>query len=344
MSQTILSLRLGAHASRARGVPGRGCYGVAMLAAQHAPQRLVDSAGVRIAVYEEGNPEGPTVVLVHGWPDSHVLWDGVVPLLAERFRIIRYDNRGVGLSSAPKPVSAYAMDLFADDFAAVTGELSPGRPVHVLAHDWGSVGVWQYLKRPGAGDRVASFTSVSGPSQDQLAEYVFSGLRRPWRLRRFGRALSQALRLTYMVFFSIPVVAPALIRLTLSNAALRRVVVDNIPYDQIHHSADVARDAARSVKIYPANYFRTFSGRGDAVQVIDVPVQLIVNTKDKYVRPHGYDDTARWVPRLWRRDIKAGHFSPMSHAAVMAAAVHDLADLAEGKPPSGEMARAQVRR
>ena len=58
--------------------------------------QFVDSSdGVRIAVYEEGNPDGPTVVLVHGWPDSHVLWDGVAPLLADRFRIVRYDNRGV---------------------------------------------------------------------------------------------------------------------------------------------------------------------------------------------------------------------------------------------------------
>ncbi|OOK72403.1 alpha/beta hydrolase family protein [Mycobacterium kansasii] len=66
-----------------------------MPAAQQAPQRFVDSAdGARIAVYEEGNPDGPAVVLVHGFPDSHVLWDGVVPRLAQRFRVIRYDNRG----------------------------------------------------------------------------------------------------------------------------------------------------------------------------------------------------------------------------------------------------------
>ena len=162
-----------------------------MPAIQRVPQQFVDSTdGVRIAVYEEGNREGPTVVLVHGFPDSHVLWDGVVPLLAERFRVIRYDNRGVGLSSVPKPVSAYTMARFADDFAAVIGEMCPGRPVHVLAHDWGSVGMWEYLKRPGASDRVASFTSVSGPSQDQLVEYIFGGLRRPWRPRTFARALS----------------------------------------------------------------------------------------------------------------------------------------------------------
>src|ERR1700677_2254391 len=301
-----------------------------MTAIQKVPEQFVDSAdGVRIAVYEEGNPEGPTVVLVHGFPDSHMLWDGVVPLLAERFRIIRYDNRGVGLSSVPKPVSAYTMAHFADDFAAVTGQLSPGRAVHVLAHDWGSVGMWEYLKRLGA---------------SQLVDYIFSGLRRPWRPRRFVRAISQALRFTYMALFSIPVLAPLFLRLTLSIPALRRNAVDNIPDDQIHHSDNLARDAARSVKTYPANYFRSFSRRGQAIHVVDVPVQLIVNTQDKYVRPYGYDETARWVPRLWRRDIKAGHFSPMSHPQVMAAAVHDFADLAEGKQSSRALLRAQVGR
>ena len=315
-----------------------------MPAIQQLPQQFVDSADdVRIAVYEEGNREGPTVVLVHGFPASHVLWDGVVPLLAERFRIIRYDNRGVGLSSVPKPVSAYTMARFADDFAAVIGELSPGAPVHVLAHDWGSVGMWEYLTRPGAGDRVASFTSVSGPSQDQLVDYIFSGLRQPWRPRRFVRSISQALRFTYVALFSIPVLAPLFLRLALSIPALRRNAFDNIPDDKIHHSAKLASDAAHSVKTYPANLVRSFS-RKRAIHVVDVPVQLIVNTQDKYVRPYGYDETARWVPRLWRRDIKAGHFSPMSHPQVMAAAVHDFADLAEGKQLGRALLRAQIGR
>src|ERR1700751_4986442 len=316
-----------------------------MPAMQQVPQQFVDSAGgARIAVYEEGNPEGPTVVLVHGFPDSHVLWDGVVPALADRFRIVRYDNRVVDQSSVPKPVSAYTMARFADDFAAVIGELSPGRPVHVLAHDWGSVGVWEDLKRPGAGDRVASFTSVSGPSHEQLVDYIFSGLRQPWRPRRFLRSVSQALRFSYMALFSIPVLVPLFLRLALSIPALRRKAVDNIPDELIHHSDNLARDAARSVKPYPANYFRSFPSRREGIHVVDIPVQLIVNTKDKYVRPYGYDETARWVPRLWRRDIKAGPFSPLSHPQVMAAPVRDVADLADGKQPSRALLRAQIGR
>jgi NAD(P)-dependent dehydrogenase (short-subunit alcohol dehydrogenase family)/pimeloyl-ACP methyl ester carboxylesterase len=315
-----------------------------MPALQQPSQRFVDSAdGVRIAVYEEGNRDGPTVVLVHGWPDSHVLWDGVVPLLAERFRVIRYDNRGVGGSATPKPASAYTMARFADDFAAVIDACSPDRPVHALAHDWGSVGVWDYLGRPGARDRVASFTSLSGPSQHHLVDYIFSGLRRPHRPRTFVRALSQALRLSYMAVFSIPVLAPLVIRLALSGKVIRRQLVKGVPEAQIHHSQSLARDAAYSLKTYRANYFRSFSGvRRD--HYVAVPVQLIVNTEDPYVRPYGYDATARWVPRLWRRDIKAGHWSPMSHPQVLATAVHELVDYLDGKPPSRALLRAEVGR
>src|ERR1700741_1395764 len=102
-------------------------------------EQFVDSSdGGRVAGYEEGNPNGPTVVLVHGWRDSHVLWYAFVRLLADRFLIVRYDNRGVGKTSAPKPVSAYTMACYADDFAAVIDAVGPGEAVHVLGPDRGA--------------------------------------------------------------------------------------------------------------------------------------------------------------------------------------------------------------
>ncbi len=308
-------------------------------------EQMVDSAdGVRIAVYEEGNPDGPTVVLVHGWPDSHVLWDGVAPMLADRFRIIRYDNRGMGRSSAPKPLSAYTMARYADDFAAVLAAVAPDGPVHVLAHDWGSVGVWEYLARPVAADRVASFTSSSGPSADHLNRYVMSGLRSPYRPRRFLRSVSTLMRLTYMAAFSIPVVAPAFTRLFFTRA-MRRTLQgrDGIAADRIHQSDDVVTDAVRGMKVYPANYFRSLA-RARTDHHVEVPVQIIVNTTDPFIRHHLYDETRTWVSRLWRRDVKAGHWSVFSHPQVMAQSVTELVDFLEGGPPARALLRAEVGR
>ena len=305
-------------------------------------ERFVDSSdGVRVAVYEEGNQDGPTVVLVHGWPNSHLMWHGVVPMLADRFRIMSYDNRGAGASSVPKPVNAYTMPRFADDFEAVITALSPGEPVHVLAHDWGSVGVWEYLSRPGASDRVASFTSVSGPSTDHYAALIRDGLARPYRPVRFARAVKLALRLSYWIPFSIPVLAPAAMHAGLGRR-IQHAHARGAHPDQIHYG-DINTDAANSLKIYRANAFRSAAMvRRD--HCVGTPVQVIVNAKDPYVLPHGYDSESRWVPRLWRRDIPAGHWSPFSHPHVLALSVHELVDHLEGKPVSRGLLRAQVGR
>jgi NAD(P)-dependent dehydrogenase (short-subunit alcohol dehydrogenase family)/pimeloyl-ACP methyl ester carboxylesterase len=308
-------------------------------------ERFVDSdGGVRIAVYEQGNPDGPTLVLVHGWPDSHVVWNGVVPLLEGEFRIVRYDNRGVGKSSVPKRVSAYTMACYADDFAAVIDAVAPGEPVHVLAHDWGSAGMWEYLTRPGASDHVASFTSVSGPSADHLNRFIIGSLKRPYRPRQFLRALSQFLSFAYMGFFSIPVVAPLAVRGFIAELVRRMLILrDGIPPERLHHSPTYKSDAANSLKVYGANYFRSVTAaRTD--HYVDVPVQLIVNTRDQFVRPYVYDETHNWVPRLWRRDINAGHWSPMSHPQVLAQSVEEFVEHLEGKPASRALLRAQVGR
>lgn len=111
---------------------------------------VVISEGLRIAVFEQGRRDGPTVLLVSVHPDGHRVWDPVVALLGDRFRIVRYDPRGVGESEPPSRTSGYRVAHLADDFAAVLAAVTPDAGVHVLAHGWGSTAVWQYLTRPEA--------------------------------------------------------------------------------------------------------------------------------------------------------------------------------------------------
>ena len=306
-------------------------------------ERVIDSVdGVRIAVYEEGNPDGPTLVMAHGWPDSHVLWDGVVSRLADRFRIIRYDSRGVGKSSVPKPISAYTISKLADDLGAVIAAVSPGEPVHMLAHDWGSVATWEYLTRAGASERIASFTSASGPGVAHYGGYIFDSLKRPYRPVQFARAIDRLLRLTYWYPFAAPVVAPAVFK-GLMRRRGNKVLTDGVPAEQRYRGETAASDLINSLKIYRALAVSPPT-KFTADRYVSVPVQLIVGAKDPVVRPHGFDDLSRWVPRLWRRDINAGHWSPMSHPQVLAAAVGELVDFIEGKPASRALLRAQVGR
>jgi NAD(P)-dependent dehydrogenase (short-subunit alcohol dehydrogenase family)/pimeloyl-ACP methyl ester carboxylesterase len=306
-------------------------------------ERFVDSVDdVRLAVYEQGNADGPTLVMAHGWPDSHVLWDGVVSRLADRFRIVRYDNRGVGKSSVPKPVSAYTVTKLADDLAAVIAAVSPGEPVHVLAHDWGSVATWEYLSRPGSSDRVASFTSASGPGIAHYGGYIFDSLKRPYRPVQFARAIDRLLRFTYWYPFAVPVLAPAVFK-RLMRTSSNKLLTDRVPAERRYRSDTATVDLVNSLKIYRALAVSPPTNFSDD-RYLSVPVQLVVGAKDPVVRPHGFDDLSRWVPRLWRRDINAGHWSPMSHPQVLAAAVGELADFLEGGQASRSLSRAQVGR
>jgi NAD(P)-dependent dehydrogenase (short-subunit alcohol dehydrogenase family)/pimeloyl-ACP methyl ester carboxylesterase len=298
--------------------------------------------GTRIAVYEEGDPAGPAIVMVHGWPDSHVLWDGVVAELPTDYRIIRYDARGAGASEVPAAASAYTVEQLADDFAAVTAAVSPRNPVHVVAHDWGATTVWEYLSRPEATDRVASYTSISGPDTGHLSRYLRDGLSRPYRPRRFARAFAQGLHFGYMLFFRTAL-APVVMRAFLAEAGRRFVINAGVPPQRRHQGPTFVADAANVMKIYRANFPRVL-GRAPRDRPVDVPVQLLVNTRDNFVRPYVYDDTPRWVSRLWRRDIRAGHWLPLSHPQVVAAAVAELIEHLAGAPAARALLRAEVGR
>ena len=303
--------------------------------------------GTRIAVYEQGDPDGPTVVLVHGWPDTHRVWDSVVELLGDTHRIIRYDNRGAGASEAPRPASAYRLTDLADDFAAVIAACCPATRVHVVGHDWGAATIWEYLRRPEAADRVASYTSISGPDPAQLSSFVRSALIRPYRPRRFLRAVAQAAHLSYMIGFSIPVVAPAAMRAFLARAIDRVLIAPGVPPGRCCRADSYVSDATNGLKIYRANFFGNLlarSARPVGDRRISVPVQLLVNSRDVFVRPYVYDDTPRWVGRIWRRDIPAGHWSPISHPQVVAGSVAELVSHLDGGPPTRALLRAQADR
>jgi haloacetate dehalogenase len=59
----------------------------------------VRTSGATIAVFHKG--DGPPVLLLHGYPETHVTWHKVAPRLAERFSVYVPDLRGYGDSSRP---------------------------------------------------------------------------------------------------------------------------------------------------------------------------------------------------------------------------------------------------
>lgn len=96
--------------------------------------------GVNLAVFEAGNPDGPPILLVHGWSQHHLCWSKQMNgPLAARFRLIAPDLRGHGASDKPDNADSYNNSApWAGDFDAIIKALKLDHPLIV---GW-SMGGW----------------------------------------------------------------------------------------------------------------------------------------------------------------------------------------------------------
>lgn len=98
----------------------------------------IDGDGARIHGVRGG--QGPALLLLHGYPQTHVLWHKIAPALAERFTLVAPDLRGYGASSKPPSVAdhaTYSKRAMAADMVKVMQELGFKRFL-VGAHDRGA--------------------------------------------------------------------------------------------------------------------------------------------------------------------------------------------------------------
>jgi haloacetate dehalogenase len=100
-------------------------------------QKTIRTSGARIAT--EFGGEGPPVLLLHGYPETHAMWHKVGPELARDYTVVCPDLRGYGDSSKPKGLpdhSNYSKRAMAKDMVEVMAALGH-ESFHVVGHDRG---------------------------------------------------------------------------------------------------------------------------------------------------------------------------------------------------------------
>jgi haloacetate dehalogenase len=83
--------------------------------------------------------EGPTLLLLHGYPQTHLIWHKIAPKLTSKYRVIALDLRGYGGSSKPAGDTehkTYSKSAMAQDVATVMARLNHER-FYVCGHDRG---------------------------------------------------------------------------------------------------------------------------------------------------------------------------------------------------------------
>jgi NAD(P)-dependent dehydrogenase (short-subunit alcohol dehydrogenase family)/pimeloyl-ACP methyl ester carboxylesterase len=295
----------------------------------HARERWIRTGGVELCVAELGDPGQPTVVLVHGYPDSKEVWSQVATRLAERFHVVLYDVRGHGRSTAPQPLrGGFTLEKLTDDFLAVVDAVSPGRPVHLVGHDWGSVQSWEFVTVKRTEGRIASFTSMSGPSLDHFGHWINNRLKRPTP-RRVGQLLGQGAKSWYVYLLHTPALPELAWRGPLGKAWPRMLTrLENVPSGD-YPTSSLPTDAAHGAWLYRDNVrSRLRRPRQDAYA--HAPVQLITPVQDVFLSERLYDELELWAPQLTRRTLPAKHWVPRTRPDRLAAWIEEFVTGVEG--------------
>ncbi|QJD99979.1 alpha/beta fold hydrolase [Massilia forsythiae] len=153
---------------------------------------MLDVNGIRMHVTATG--QGPAVLLLHGFPDTHAVWRKQVGVLAAAgYRVLAPDLRGYGRTDAPSAVAAYTLDKLRADVLALLDALKIDK-VRLVGHDWGGIIAWQ----------------LAALAPQRLECLVVLSTGHPTAIARAG--LLQRLRMTYVLGFVMPGIAEHTLR------------------------------------------------------------------------------------------------------------------------------------
>jgi pimeloyl-ACP methyl ester carboxylesterase len=99
------------------------------------------STGVTLNVGTAGPEDGPAIILLHGFPESHRTWRKLAPLLEDKYRLIMPDQRGFAGSDAPQDKAEYATAKQVGDLFALVDRLGLD-DFTLVGHDWGGAVSW----------------------------------------------------------------------------------------------------------------------------------------------------------------------------------------------------------
>lgn len=144
---------------------------------------LLELESTRIFARAAGN--GPPLLLLHGFPESHLMWRDIAPVLAQQFTVVCADLRGYGQSGTPPSApdhGPYTKRTMAEDMIRLMKELGHRRFM-VAGHDRGGrVAYRMALDHPAIVEKLAVLDIVPTADAWDRADARFALSFWPWSL------------------------------------------------------------------------------------------------------------------------------------------------------------------
>ncbi|PTY04272.1 alpha/beta hydrolase [Opitutaceae bacterium EW11] len=136
-------------------------------------------------IFARSGGRGPAVLLLHGFPENHLMWHRIAPILAQHFTVVLADLPGYGrskASSSAQNTSRYSKRAFARDMIAVMEHLGFAR-FSIAGHDRGGRVAYRLaLDHPERVERLAVLDIVPTETAWARADARFATAFWPWSL------------------------------------------------------------------------------------------------------------------------------------------------------------------
>ena len=250
-----------------------------------------------------GDEPVPTVLALHGFPESANEWRPVAEILARNgVRVVAPLQRGYSPGARPTAVEDYSIELLAEDVLAVAEHLQLGA-FHLVGHDWGACVAWWLAGHPP--NRLTSLVAISVPHLGAFAEAI-------------GTDPDQQERSAYFTLFREPGKAEDVL---LADGArrLRAMFTDAVPEDLVTQHMDVV--GTRDGLTGALNWYRAM--RSYELPDVSVPTTFIWGDQDMAIARSGAEATAERMTGDYRfvPVSGGGHWIPEENPELVAAEV-----------------------
>jgi pimeloyl-ACP methyl ester carboxylesterase len=287
----------------------------------------VDVDGFGVAYREAGPANGPALLLLHGFPTASHMFRNLIPLLADRYRLIAPDLPGFGQSDLPsREQFTYTFSHLAKVMGRFTEVLKLNR-FAVYVFDYGSpTGLRMAIEHP---ERVTAIITQNG---NAYAE----GLSEGWNpLRAYWKEPTQANRDALRTLLTPQT---TYWQYTAGVKDLNRVSPDGYNLDNYYMTRpgahevqlDLFLDYASNVDMYPQfqEYFRQHQP----------PLLAVWGNGDPFFVPAGAEAFKRDIPNAMVMFFDTGHFALETHCDEIALAIREFLSGAGSRAPrSGEV-------
>jgi pimeloyl-ACP methyl ester carboxylesterase len=226
------------------------------------PSTFVSVQGMNVHVRDEGPRDATTIVLLHGTSASLHTWEGWAKALREKYRVVRFDLPGFGLTG-PNPSGSYDAAAYTSFMRAMFDKLAIETCV-VAGHSFGGYVAWQ--------------TALVDPRVQKLVLVDSGGYPNPNAKMPLGFKLAKTPVLNRLAAYSLP--------RSLVEKSLRNVYGDpsKVTPEQIDLYYDLAVREGNRVALVKRFEQAKYSS-GDVIKGVKIPTLILWGGRDRLIPP-----------------------------------------------------------